>query len=68
MLTINGGLHARRDVTAADQLGDHSVELTQLSILVLNGRTWTLIQSNQHERGRDIQLEQLGLFCQAYEG
>lgn len=64
-LTIDGGLHAWGDVTATDQLGDHSVELAQLSILVLNGRAGTLVQSDQHESGRDIQLQQLGLFCQA---
>lgn len=63
--TIYGGLHARRDVTAADQLGNHSVELAQLSVLVLDWGAGTLVQSDQHESGRDIQLQQLGLLCQA---
>lgn len=63
--TIYGGLHARGNITASDELGDHRVEFSQLSILVLNWWARTFIQSNQHESSWDIQLQELGLLCQA---
>lgn len=66
--TVYGRLHAGGDVTAADELRDHRVELAQLGVLVLDGGSGTFIQSDQHERGRDVQLQQLRLLCQAWWG
>lgn len=63
--TIYGGLHARGNITASDELGDHRVEFSQLSVLVLNWWARTFIQSNQHESSWNIQLQELGLLCQA---
>lgn len=63
--TIYGGLHARGNITASDELGDHRVEFSQLSVLVLNWWARTFIQSNQHKSSWNIQLQELGLLCQA---
>lgn len=66
LITIDWWLHTWCHITAANQLWDNSIELSQLSILVLNWRARTLVQGHKHEVGWYPKLQQLRLLCQAW--
>lgn len=66
LITVDWWLHTWCHITAANQLWNNSIKLSQLSILVLNWRARTLIQGYKHEVGWYPKFQQLRLLCQAW--